>query len=100
MTLVQRGRTSIGLTMPSYLFTAATIPTDYTFTLDHAAAAVAAAAPGPGGGGSGSGVSTPTFVTPILNGPPAAVFYNGMQCRKTVEMTVWGLSHQGFCMFI
>ena len=53
---------------PSY-FTAATIPTDYTFTLDHAAVTAAA---------TGSGVSTPTFVTPILNGPPAAVFYNGM----------------------
>ena len=50
-------------------FTAATIPTDYTFALDHAAAVTAAA--------TGSGVSTPTFVTPILNGPPAAVFYNG-----------------------
>ena len=73
-------REDVGLTMPSYLSTAAAIPTDYTFTLDHAAAAAvaAAAAPGPGGGGSGSGVSTPTFVTPILNGPPAAVFYNGM----------------------
>ena len=55
--------------MPSHLFTVAGIPTDYTFTLDAAAAASA--------GGSGSGVSTPTFVTPILNGPPAAVFYNG-----------------------
>ena len=75
--------------MRSFFFTAATIPTDYTFTLDHAAA-VAAAAPGGGSGGSGSGVSTPTFVTPILNGPPAAVFYNGIyggtQCIACVLM--------------
>ena len=61
----------IGLKMPLFSshFTAATIPNDYTFTLDHAAAAAAAA--------TASGDSTPTFVTPILNGPPAAVFYNG-----------------------
>ena len=63
--------------MPSYLFAVAGIPTDYTFTLDAAAAAAAASASAAGGGSGGSGVSTPTFVTPILNGPPAAVFYNG-----------------------
>ena len=55
--------------MPSNLFPVAGIPTDYTFSLDAAAAST--------GGSGGSGVSTPTFVTPILNGPPAAVFYNG-----------------------